>query len=246
MSGLVWFPFFPDRWLLSRSVRLMTLEQRGVYVELLCHAWRDGSIPSNLSECAALIACPLDVLEAVWPRLESLWEPSDDGTLVNPWLEEIRTEQISKSDKRRIAAQSRWGSKSDANPMQTSCKPDAIRGDKKRGDKKRGDSGDGDAFGTVFGDISNPVLRAAWDDFGAHRKANSKTPYSEVGLRNLRAALERHGICQPDLIAEFVRDCMAAGWQGLPPDAMERFAKKKSPGRGPSQRDALIAELEAA
>ena len=53
-----WFPFYAADWRLSNTVRAMTYEQRGVYLELLCIAWDDGrkapSLSSDERELAAL------------------------------------------------------------------------------------------------------------------------------------------------------------------------------------------------
>ena len=43
-----WFKFFPSDWLLSRTVRLMTAEQRGIYIQLLCEQWYGANgLPSD-------------------------------------------------------------------------------------------------------------------------------------------------------------------------------------------------------
>jgi len=49
------FQFYPKDWLGSMKVRLMTSEERGGYMELLCHAWLDNcSLPDNDNELAIL------------------------------------------------------------------------------------------------------------------------------------------------------------------------------------------------
>jgi uncharacterized protein YdaU (DUF1376 family) len=44
------FQFYPKDWLASRSVRLMTDQQRGWYIQLLCEAWESevqGTLPND-------------------------------------------------------------------------------------------------------------------------------------------------------------------------------------------------------
>ena len=47
---LPYFPFYPDDWLSSSKVMLMTMEQRGIYITLLAHAWKfpSGSLPNEI------------------------------------------------------------------------------------------------------------------------------------------------------------------------------------------------------
>ena len=92
-----WFPFWVDRWLLSRSVRLMTYEQRGIYLELLCMAWRDGSLPADIEDLAGLLGIDADRMEAAWRRIGRMFKPREDGHLINEWQEEIRAEQQAKN-----------------------------------------------------------------------------------------------------------------------------------------------------
>lgn len=113
-----WLPLWTDRWLLSRRVRMMTLEQRGLYVELLCHAWRDGSIPADPELCSRILGLEQDRFRRLFAGMMGLWMPGPQkGTLVNPRLEEIRQEQASKRETRlnraRNGAAKRWG-KTDA------------------------------------------------------------------------------------------------------------------------------------
>jgi hypothetical protein len=113
-SELEWFPCYANRWLLSQGVRLMTFEQRGIYWELLCMEWRDGSIPADLEDLAALLHVPLDQLENAWRRIGKMFAPApgNPDRLQNEWLEDIRAEQIAKRERKAAAgtkgAASRW------------------------------------------------------------------------------------------------------------------------------------------
>jgi len=41
------FQFYPRDWLGSQRVQMMTLEEEGVYIRLLCFCWTHGSIPAD-------------------------------------------------------------------------------------------------------------------------------------------------------------------------------------------------------
>ena len=61
MSNAPWFKFFPSDWLLSRTVRLMTAEQRGIYIQLLCEQWYGGNgLPSDENALIQLAGCTAD------------------------------------------------------------------------------------------------------------------------------------------------------------------------------------------
>ena len=41
------FQFFPRDWIGSQRVQLLSLEEEGAYIRLLCHCWLHGSIPAD-------------------------------------------------------------------------------------------------------------------------------------------------------------------------------------------------------
>ena len=56
MSQIPWMKFFPNDWLSSPSVAVMSAEQEGAYLRLLCFCWadRDCSIPNDPKILAVL------------------------------------------------------------------------------------------------------------------------------------------------------------------------------------------------
>jgi uncharacterized protein YdaU (DUF1376 family) len=74
----------------------MSLEQRGAYFDLLCHAWDDGAIPADLQERAHLLGVTARKLTALWPKIDPCWEPNGNGGLVNPKMERVRHQQKAK------------------------------------------------------------------------------------------------------------------------------------------------------
>lgn len=56
MSKPIWFPFYANDFLSSSKVALLTTEEIGAYVLLLCHAWQDPqcSLPDNDEDLAKL------------------------------------------------------------------------------------------------------------------------------------------------------------------------------------------------
>jgi uncharacterized protein YdaU (DUF1376 family) len=49
------FQFYPTDYLASQRVQMMTLEEEGAYIRLLCYCWQHGDIPADPSQAARLI-----------------------------------------------------------------------------------------------------------------------------------------------------------------------------------------------
>lgn len=95
MPELPYFPFYGSDWLGDSKVRRMSLEARAVHIDLLCHAWDLGYVPSDKEECAQMLGVPRRKLEALWPKVAPCWEGAGER-LTNPRLEKERTKQQAK------------------------------------------------------------------------------------------------------------------------------------------------------
>ena len=93
------FSFYPADFLADEQVSAMTFAERGLYITLLCHAWREGSIPSELSEIARLVREPVHSLKRLWAHVAPCFRARSDGRLIQPRLEETRQKQIAHREK---------------------------------------------------------------------------------------------------------------------------------------------------
>lgn len=100
---LSWFPLFAADWLLDVHVQMMSLEQQGAYVRLLCLAWHNDGIPADAPAIAALLGGRADLWTA---PLSDRWTPHSARAdrLVNPRLEAVRAEQQARRDQQVAAA----------------------------------------------------------------------------------------------------------------------------------------------
>jgi uncharacterized protein YdaU (DUF1376 family) len=104
------FQFYPGDWLSSLRVSLMTLEEEGAYIRLLCYCWKHGDLPASPEELARLIgkgATPelasklLDMFESkggsrvVHERLDFLKAERE------AWIEKSRQGGIKSAEKRK-------------------------------------------------------------------------------------------------------------------------------------------------
>lgn len=88
-----WFPLYHEKFTNSPKVRMMTPEQVGVYIILLCHQWDVGPFSDSVEELALL--CNRADVNTVGTVLERCFN-GVDGVWANERLEEIRERQVEK------------------------------------------------------------------------------------------------------------------------------------------------------
>lgn len=106
------FQFYPKDWLTSESTRMMNLDTRGIYIDMLSHCWLKGSIPIDYDDLTKLLGLVEPWFNQNSAECEKLWKcfeemPGDPGRLINIRLDKEREKQ----DKRR-ESQSAKGVKS--------------------------------------------------------------------------------------------------------------------------------------
>ena len=108
------FQFYPADFLADENVRLMNNQARGCYIMLLCHCWREGSIPSDIEELAALCGEDVEAMRVMWSRVGKCFTPKTkmNGRLVQRRLLKEKRKQDEyhkrKSDAGKKGAKARW------------------------------------------------------------------------------------------------------------------------------------------
>lgn len=104
------FQFYPNDFLSDRNVVVMSMQERGVYITLICHAWQ-SPLPSDVAQLARICGVPLSSFRKLWPAL-SICFREQDGFLVHPRLERERAKQAEyrteRSESGRRGASKRW------------------------------------------------------------------------------------------------------------------------------------------
>jgi len=86
------FQFYPTDYLGSQRVQLLTLEEEGAYVRLLCSCWQHGSIPADPDQAARLIGKGASTTVA--RVVLAMFQPSgESGRLIHDRLEAEREKQ---------------------------------------------------------------------------------------------------------------------------------------------------------
>jgi uncharacterized protein YdaU (DUF1376 family) len=89
------FQFYPKDFLADENVRLMSLQERGAYITLLCLCWTEGTLPADTDRLARLCGVPHAAFRRIWPALEMCFRPDSDteGRLIHPRLHRERQKQ---------------------------------------------------------------------------------------------------------------------------------------------------------
>lgn len=87
------FQFYPKDYTNDEHVQLMTLEQEGAYLRLLCHSWLNGSIPADRPAQARICRVPTGKMARLWHGIAPCWTEVVGGRLVNRRQERDRAKQ---------------------------------------------------------------------------------------------------------------------------------------------------------
>lgn len=88
------FLFYPLNWL-QGTASLMP-DEKGVYMDLLCHQHQAGSLPNDEKRLARMVGLSVPAFAAIWLTLRSKFVDRPDNRLVNLKLEEVMTERSTK------------------------------------------------------------------------------------------------------------------------------------------------------
>lgn len=103
------FQFYPKDFLTDERVTLMSMQERGVYITLICKCWTEGTLPADPQLLARLCGFPVAAFRKCWPAIAPCFRacPRDADRLVHPRLEKERQKQ--RAFRRRQADNGRKG-----------------------------------------------------------------------------------------------------------------------------------------
>jgi uncharacterized protein YdaU (DUF1376 family) len=89
------FQFYPNDFLSDRNVIVMSMQERGIYITLICHAWQ-SPLPSDVAQLARICGTPLTSFRKLWPALAVCFRPHPENpaVLIHPRLERERAKQV--------------------------------------------------------------------------------------------------------------------------------------------------------
>ncbi|MCG8381822.1 MAG: DUF1376 domain-containing protein [Gammaproteobacteria bacterium] len=115
------FPFYASDVLSDMKVMLMSNQEFGCYMKLLCHCWIEGAIPNDSKKIAKLCgehsSAMTELWQEMWDTIKECFKthPDDESLLVSPRLEKERQKRKDfkkeRSEAGKLGAESRWGKK---------------------------------------------------------------------------------------------------------------------------------------
>lgn len=118
-----YFPFYPSDFLADMNVQAMNLEERGLYVTLLCLDWQEDGLPTDMKKIAKILKISEKKLKNLFSSMEMCFTVHNSKLHNNRLIKE-RKKVSDIIEKRSNAAKSRW-CKSNASAMQVHSKTDA-------------------------------------------------------------------------------------------------------------------------
>ena len=91
-KSLPFLPLFPRDFIAATLG--WTMEQRGLYITLMCAEWELGSLPADQPTLANVAGATLLDFARVWKKVHSKFVDRGDGELVNSKLEEHRSKSL--------------------------------------------------------------------------------------------------------------------------------------------------------
>lgn len=131
------FQFYPDDFLGSSKVAVMTPTEIGVYVLLLCMDWNGHGITYNPKLLARYCRMPEAEFVEAWEVVGPCFEKGEDGKVYNPRLLRERDKQAAFRAKQKAAADARWESHRNATALPRECSPSPSPAPATTGGRKR-------------------------------------------------------------------------------------------------------------
>lgn len=218
------FQFYPRDWLADSDVRLMTFEQRGIYLELLCFCWEKDGLTTDINAILSLLHLTKKSKDRVLPVLQRFTifiTETGDRIYHHKRFIEAKLKYSEKSEKSSEAARRRWElyreskfGNADAQP--THCERNAIIADADANAKA-----DSNSKGGAGGNPKPPPLELpewlepeAWQRFCAYRKKKHRAAFTrDAEQLNLRELTKLHE--QGNDPVAVIEQTIARGWSGL-------------------------------
>lgn len=97
------FQFYVKDWYMS--TRELSLDARGLHIDLLGLGWDKDGIPDDLGKLAGMVVTTPARFRKAWTEIEDRWPIAEEGKRRNPRQERQRREIEELREKRRKAGQ---------------------------------------------------------------------------------------------------------------------------------------------
>lgn len=102
MKPVPYFPLYAANFLASKPFRMMSIEERGLWITIQMECWVNGSVPSDLKDLAKYLGFSNDAVERSFTQKQLSFLQKVGGELKSPELEEYRQGYLATREKQRI------------------------------------------------------------------------------------------------------------------------------------------------
>lgn len=104
--GRPWFPLYTGDYI--KDTPLLTLEEHGAYILLMCHYWNHTNVPTNVNSLYKICRCTSDAEQHAVKSVAETFFPVIEGVRRNKRLDEELQKASEISDVRRKAVNKRY------------------------------------------------------------------------------------------------------------------------------------------
>jgi uncharacterized protein YdaU (DUF1376 family) len=119
------FQFYPKDYETDEHVKLMTLEQEGAYLRLMCHQWLHESIPDDVSQLALICRTSAAKMRKLWPGIAPCFPVSEIGRRANRRMSNDN-EELKRFRENRALAGAAGGKAKAAKQTPSTAKPEPV------------------------------------------------------------------------------------------------------------------------
>jgi uncharacterized protein YdaU (DUF1376 family) len=102
------FQFYPGDFLSDFNVAVLTTQEVGAYLLLMCFCWTEGSLPDDLDELSSVAKMDIEAFSASWDKRLKRCFVQEEGRWIHPRLNAERVKQQEFSRKMSEAAHRRY------------------------------------------------------------------------------------------------------------------------------------------
>lgn len=103
MKDVPYFPMYAANIIASRTYRLMSLAERGLWVTITMECWINGGVPSNFKEMSKILGFSEDELKQYFSKYQTSFFHIENGQYISKELEEYRQGYLATREKQRLA-----------------------------------------------------------------------------------------------------------------------------------------------
>ena len=194
---LPFFCWYPADFDVDENVKLMNIEQVGLYALCLNHSWVNGSLPADPLEIARAMKVPKGQFLRAWARVVPCFQKREDGRWVNP-RQELERRQASE----RHEAKKKGGEKTAAKRWGSNLVSDSLATTRAYGSDYDSGSVDGSSGlqkSALAFDAAAFDLESAWLEFhalyppkGQSRQVDARSYYLDMLITAGHLAESRH------------------------------------------------------